>query len=127
VKILSDQGTPVPLRQALASHSVMTAYEMGWSDLANGDLLGAAEAQPFEVLLTTDKNLRYQQNLTGRTIAIFGLPFASWPCLQTHAAGMAQAITALAPGDVRELPTALASVCRADDRLVKAQTDGSRG
>jgi hypothetical protein len=102
VKILLDQGTPVPLRQALASHSVMTAFEMGWSDLTNGDLLGAAEAQQFEVLVTTDKNLRYQQNLTGRSIAIFVLPFASWPRLQTHAAGLAQAITALVPGDFTE-------------------------
>lgn len=80
----------------------MTAYEMGWSDLANGDLLGAAEAQQFEVLVTTDKNLRYQQKLTGRTIAIFVLPFASWPRLQTHAAEIAQAIAALAPGNFIE-------------------------
>ena len=76
MKILFDQGTPVPLRQTLVDHNVITVYEMGWSDLANGDLLGAAEAQQFEVLVTTDKNLRYQQNLTGRTIAIFVLPFA---------------------------------------------------
>lgn len=70
MKILFDQGTPVPLRLALAGHSVTTAYEMGWADLANGDLLRVVEAQGFEVLVTTDKKLRYQQNLTGRTIAI---------------------------------------------------------
>lgn len=76
----------------------MTAYEMGWADLANGDLLSEADAQQFEVLVTTDKNLRYQQNLAGRQIAIFVLPFASWPRLQPHAAAIAQAINALAPG-----------------------------
>ena len=75
--ILFDQGTPTPLRHALAGHTVPTAYEMDWAELENGDLLAAAEAQRFEVLVTTDKNLRYQQNLAGRKIAIFVLPFAS--------------------------------------------------
>ena len=51
-----------------------TAYEMDWADLENGDLLAAAEAQRFEVLVTTDKNLHYQQNLAGRKIAILVLP-----------------------------------------------------
>jgi hypothetical protein len=72
---------------------------MGWAALANGDLLNVAEAQQFEVLVTTDKNLRYQQNLAGRRLAIFVLPFASWPRLKSHSASIAQAIGALAPGD----------------------------
>ena len=55
-----------------------TAYEMDWADLENGDLLAAAEAQQLEVLVTADKNLRYQQNLAGWKIAILVLPFASW-------------------------------------------------
>ena len=79
-----------------------TAYEMDWADLENGDLLAAAEAQRFEVLVTTDKNLRYQQNLAERKIAIFVLPFASWPRLRPHAAAAAQAIGALLPGDYVE-------------------------
>lgn len=75
---------------------------MGWADLSNGDLLNAAEAEQFAVLVTTDKNLRYQQNLTGRKVAIFVLPFASWPRLQPHAPALGQAIGALSPGDFVE-------------------------
>lgn len=102
MKILFDQGAPVPLRLALSGQAVTTAYEMGWAELENGELLAAAEADQFDVLVTTDKNLRYQQDLTGRKIAIFVLPFASWPRLRPHAAVLAQTITALSPGDFVE-------------------------
>jgi hypothetical protein len=102
VKILFDQGTPVPLRHALKRHVVVTAHEMDWARLANGALIEAAEAHQFEVLVTTDKNLRYQQNLTERKIAIFVLPYASWPRLQNHTDALAMAITALSPGDFVE-------------------------
>ena len=79
-----------------------TAYEMGWATLANGALLQAAEAQ-FDVFVTTDQNLRYQQNLAGRRLAILVLPFASWPKLQSHEATIASAIDGLKPGDYLEL------------------------
>ena len=102
MRILFDHGTPAPLRHALAGQEVVTAYEMGWADLANGDLLNAAEAQQFAVLVTTDKNLQYQQNLAGRKIAIFVLPFASWSRLQPHTPALATAIGALLPGDFVE-------------------------
>jgi hypothetical protein len=65
VRVLFDQGTPAPLRDALTAHFVSTAYEMGWSALSNGDLLDAAERQ-FDAFVTTDQNLHYQQNLAGR-------------------------------------------------------------
>jgi hypothetical protein len=61
VKILFDQGTPVPLRRFLASHEVVTAFDRGWGELQNGDLLRAAEADGFAAIITTDQNLRYQQ------------------------------------------------------------------
>jgi len=70
VRVLFDQGTPAPLRLALAAHLVETAYELGWATLKNGELISAAEAAGFEVLLTTDKNLRYQQNLSARTARV---------------------------------------------------------
>ncbi|AHJ28127.1 DUF5615 family PIN-like protein [Nodularia spumigena CS-584] len=70
MKILFDQGTPVPLRKYLTEHSVTTAYEEGWSNLSNGDLLKAAENKGYQILVTTDKNLRYQQNLSERQITI---------------------------------------------------------
>lgn len=75
---------------------------MGWAELDNGELLTAAEGEQFEVLVTTDKNLRYQQNLGGRRIAIFVLPFASWPRLRSHAAAIAQAIGTLNTADFVE-------------------------
>ena len=96
-----DQGTPVPLRDALPAHAVSTTYEMGWSTLENGDLLLAAESQ-FDVFVTTDQNLRYQQNLTVRRLAILVLPFASWPKLKAHVANIASAIDSLKPGDYVE-------------------------
>jgi hypothetical protein len=79
MKILFDQGTPVPLRRQLQEHSVDTAYERGWSHLTNGALLAAAEAAGYELLITTDRNLKYQQNLAGRSLAILVLLSASWP------------------------------------------------
>lgn len=63
MRVLFDQGTPVPLREALLDHEVSTAYERGWSTLKNGELLDAAEQNSFEVFVTTDSRLRYQQNL----------------------------------------------------------------
>ena len=84
MKILFDQGTPVPLRRYLPGHAVDTAYERGWSALANGDLLATAEQDGYEILITTDRNLRYQQNLAGRQVAIVVLLSTSWPRIQQH-------------------------------------------
>lgn len=80
--MLFDQGTPAPLRRFLVGHEVATAYESGWSALQNGELIAAAEAATFEVLVTTDKNLKYQQQLAGRSIAIVVLWTTSWPRIQ---------------------------------------------
>jgi hypothetical protein len=73
---------------------------MGWAKLEA--LLAAAENQ-FNALITTDKNLRYQQDLTTRRLAILILPTTSWPRLQIHLAQIMNAIDALSPGDVHEL------------------------
>jgi hypothetical protein len=64
MRILFDQGTPVPLRQYLIEHSVTTAYEEGWYNLSNGDLLQSAEDKGYQIFVTTDRNLRYQKNLS---------------------------------------------------------------
>ena len=101
MRILLDQGTPAPLRRVLKDHSVATAHEMGWATLTNGELLAAAEGS-FDVFVTTDQNLRYQQNLAGRRLAILVLPTTSWPRLQLHAAAIATAAAALGPGELRE-------------------------
>ena len=84
MKILFDQATPVPIRPYLKGHLVRTAAEQGWSTLRNGGLLTAAEAAGFEVFLTTDRNLGYQQNLTLRKIAIVVLSLQQWPKLRPH-------------------------------------------
>ena len=65
MKVLFDQGTPAPLRKALIGHDVQTAFELGWSGLQNGALISAAEAAGFEVFVTTDRNLMYQQTWSG--------------------------------------------------------------
>lgn len=102
MRILFDHGTPVPLRRALSGHEVVTAYELGWAELANGALLDAAEAK-FEALITTDQSLRYQQNLVGRKLAILVLPTNSWPRIQAHIEQIVSAVDALNPGDLVEL------------------------
>lgn len=102
MRVLFDQGTPVPLRQALTDHSVSTAFQMRWAELDNGDLLDAAEAQ-FDALITTDQNLRHQQNLTGRRLAILVLPTTRWPVIRSHLAEVATAVNELRPGELREL------------------------
>lgn len=103
MRILFDQGTPAPLRDHLSGHSVETAYEKGWSTLRNGELLAKAEAG-FDVLATTDRNLRYQQNLAERRIAILVLPTTSWPRLQRIAREIAAAVDSLKPGQYLEVP-----------------------
>src|SRR6266568_9207255 len=103
MRILLDQGTPAPLRDALGGHSVETAYELGWSRLSNGELLAAAEAAAFGLLITTDQNLRYQQNLSGRRLAILVLPTTRWRQIQARVAEVAAAVGSIRPGEYREL------------------------
>jgi hypothetical protein len=102
MKILFDHGTPVPLRRALIGHAVSTAYEMGWTDLDNGSLLKAAALQ-FDILITTDQNLRYQQNLAEFRLAILVLPTTSWPKIRVHEAQIVAAVNALRAGEFVEL------------------------
>jgi hypothetical protein len=97
LKVLFDQGTPVPLRNHFSSHHVSTAYELGWSTLKNGELLAAAESNGFEVFVTTDTNLAYQQNLFNRKIAIVVLSTTSWPRIQKSVSEIFRAIDAARP------------------------------
>ncbi len=103
MKILFDQGTPVPLRRHLEDQEVATAAEMGWSQLTNGELLAAVTEAGFAVLVTTDQNLRYQQNLKDRTIAVVVLMTTSWPRIEKHAKSIANTIAASTPGSYAEL------------------------
>jgi hypothetical protein len=102
MKILFDQGTPVPLRKGLSSHEVDTVYEKGWSRFVNGDLLRATEEAGYDVFVTTDKNLKYQQNLQDRSLAVVVILSASWPKLRAHAEALCALIESAAPGDYTE-------------------------
>ena len=102
MRILFDHGTPAPLRRALADHEIITAYEKGWATLINGDLLTAAERE-FGAFITTDQNLRDQQSLANRRLAILVLPTTSWPKIQRHIDRVVAAVNALKPGDFIEL------------------------
>jgi hypothetical protein len=101
--ILFDHSTPAPLRYARKGHIVVEAFERGWERFVNGGLLDAAEAAGFELLLTADKNLRYQQNLTGRKIAIVALGNAQWPVLRRHVERVVAAVDAATPGSYAEV------------------------
>ena len=103
MKILFDQGTPVPLPHHLPRHTVETAYEKGWSDFKNDDLLARAEAEGFDALITTDQNLRHQQNLTGRRLSVVVLMTTNWPRIKEHVPLIAQALDASRPGDYQEV------------------------
>jgi hypothetical protein len=81
---------------------VSTAYEMGWAELDNGTLLTAADGS-FDILITTDQSLQYQQNLAGRKLAIVVLPTTSWPKIQRHLACVVEVVTAMRPGDYHEI------------------------
>ena len=103
MRVLFDQGTPVPLRKFLRPHQVETAYERGWSALINGDLLMTAEHEGFEVFVTTDMNLRDQQNLSRGKIAIVVLSSTSWPRIEKVGSVVKQVIDAALPGNFKEV------------------------
>jgi uncharacterized protein (DUF433 family) len=104
VRILFDQGTPVPLRLSLTAHEVVTAFEQGWGELENGDLLRAAETAGFEVIITTDQNLSYQQNLAGRKLSIVVLLTTDWRLIRRHTSTIETAVNKLVAGNYVELP-----------------------
>jgi len=101
--ILFDNGTPAPLRYALERHVVVEAIERGWDRLANGELIAAAEAAGFELLLTTDKNMRYQQNLKGRKIAFVVIGNQQWPTLRRYVDRAVAAVSSATPGSYCEV------------------------
>jgi hypothetical protein len=88
----------------LVGHSVETAYERGWSSLQNGALIAAAEAAGFEVFVTTDKNLKYQQNLATRTLSIIVLLTTSWPRIQGSLPAVLAAVENASRGGYVEVP-----------------------
>jgi len=101
--ILFDNGTPRGLARFLAGHKVEEARAHGWEELVNGELIDVAERAGFEVMVTTDKNIRYQQNLTTRKIALVVLGNSQWPMVKLVAGTILAAVNAAEPGSYLEV------------------------
>jgi hypothetical protein len=101
--VIFDQATPVPIRAYLEGHTVRTAAQQSWDRLTNSDLLTAAEQAGFDLLLTTDKNMRYQQSISGRKIAIIVLGRQQWPQIRPHVLRVVEAVNAATPASYKEV------------------------
>jgi hypothetical protein len=101
--VLFDHGTPSGIARSLIGHEVTEAIERGWDRISNGELLTKAEAAGFEVLVTTDKKIRYQQNLTGRKIALVVLGNSAWRMVRQHLDTIATAVNGATPGSYVEV------------------------
>lgn len=102
MKIILDNCTPAPLGRHLVGHVVHHCAEVGWERLENGRLLAEAE-EKYDLFITCDLNLRYQQNMTGRKIAILELRVQHWPKLRQLVDQVAKAVDAMQPGEYRIL------------------------
>ena len=98
MRILFDEGVPRQLRQLLRPHMVLTSDATGWKGLKNGALLDAAEKHDFDILITNEKNLQYQQSLKKRRIAIIVLDRSKWPDVKLTVAKILDAINDAKPG-----------------------------
>jgi hypothetical protein len=96
--ILFDNGTPRGLARFLVGHAVEEARSRGWEELKNGELIVLAEQAGVDVILTTDKNIKYQQNLTARKIALVVLEHSQWPMVKFVAETIVAAVDAATPG-----------------------------
>jgi predicted nuclease of predicted toxin-antitoxin system len=103
MRVLFDQVTPAGIARFLKGHAVIKAKDQGWERLTNGDLLARAEYAGFDVLVTGDKNMRYQQNFTGRKIAIVMLSAPNWPIVKLRLQEIAAAVNAATPGSYTEV------------------------
>jgi hypothetical protein len=103
MKILLTKERPCPFGGIFSPHTVETAAELGWSELGNGELIAAAEEAGFDLMITTDQNLRYQQNLAERRIGIVVLMTTSWPRIQRQVQEVIAAIKGLPPGGYIEV------------------------
>ena len=103
MRVLLDVCTPVQVRLALTGHEVRTAVKMGWGELENGELLRVAESAGFDLFIICDKNLRYQQNLAGRRLAILELWTNHRPTLEQHFPLIQQNVESMQPCEYRTL------------------------
>ena len=106
MKVLFDQNVPLNLRKCLPGHEVHSAANLGWEELRNGELLKSAEEQGYDVFVTGDQSLSYQQNLSNRTIAIVELTKNNWPSVEPQIVEIVNAIDNARPGTYTVIPCA---------------------
>jgi hypothetical protein len=99
IRILLDQNAPIGLRRFLADYEVVPARRMGWGEITNGDLISAADEAGFVIMNTCDRNIRYQQNLAGRRIALIEISGGGWPTIRNHLDQVLAAVQAAQPGN----------------------------
>jgi len=100
MRILLDHNTPLGVHRILANHDVQTAAQMGWTALSNSNLLNAAERVGFEMLITCDQNMAFQQNLVARRIAIVVLMTNRWNDIRVQPQTVNHAVNNAMPGTV---------------------------
>ena len=103
MKILLDESVPRLLKLRLPHLDISTVQEMGWAGVQNGELLRRAE-EHFDVFLTADQNLRYQQNLSRRKLAILVLPSNQVPVVARLVPAVETLLTTIQPGTVIDVP-----------------------
>ena len=104
MRILFDHNTPKPLRRYLAEHIVDTAREKGWAELRNGNLLDNAEREGYEVLITADQSMRYQQSIARRQVGVVVLPANRWLDVEMKIGEIRNALEGIQPGELKEIP-----------------------
>ena len=97
MRILLDHNIPAPLRYALRGHQVEIAYERGWAELQNGDLIAEAEADGFDLLITSDQGIRYQQNWADRSLALLVLSTNDWTRLRRSKDRILEVVDSMRP------------------------------
>ena len=104
MRVLFGQGTLVLLPQSQTNHEIAAAFGRGWSQLENGQLLEVAEREGFDVLVSTDRDLPYQQNLSAKDIALIILSTTSWPRIQRALPQVGEAADRAATRNYVEVP-----------------------
>lgn len=102
--VLLDEGVPVGIRKHLEGCTVRTAAEAGWAGMTNGALIAAAETAGYQVLITADQNIRYQQNLAGRQLALVVLETNRWDVINGSIGAVQSAVGAAVAGSYASVP-----------------------
>ena len=103
MNVLLDECTPHVLKKLLTAFDIATVQELGWAGITNGALLQLAEGS-FDVLITSDQNLKYQQNLAGKRLAIIQLPTNQVPLIVKIAPAISEVLNTIKPGEFIEIP-----------------------